>query len=165
MFLIYLYKPMLGYVMKVKSIWTNYKIYAFLFGIITGAVVYNLLGIDFSFTKINRIKGIDFWECFLYLVMINLKFWLLIFVLSFLKIKDKIVLFIIYIESFLLSGFIVIAIGMGNYVLLSEILMTVFKLLSTLFMFRQKQPVLYRMISLVILIMGTLLENIFFVKF
>ena len=151
--------------MKVKSIWTNYKIYAFLLGIITGAVVYNLPGMDFSFTKINRIKGIDFWDSFLYLVMINLRYWLCIFVLSFLKIKSKIILLVIYVESFLLSGFIVITIGGGSNVLLSEIPLILFKILCALLMFSEKRPVLYRIVSLSILLMGTILENIFLIKF
>lgn len=35
--------------MKNKLMWTNYKIYAFILGIVIGTIIYNALGIDFFF--------------------------------------------------------------------------------------------------------------------
>lgn len=148
-----------------KSIWTNHKIYAFILGIITGTIVYNLLGMDFSFLVTDRIIVTNFWDSFLYLIMIHLRFWIIIFILSFFKLKNKIVLLIIFVESFLIAGFITITVLAGNCILLYEIPMAVFKLVCAIFMFNEKKPVLYRGFSLIILILGTVLENIFFVKF
>lgn len=42
--------------MNYKLAEKNYKIYAFIFGIITGTLVYNFLGIDFSFDNVENIK-------------------------------------------------------------------------------------------------------------
>lgn len=151
--------------MEFKNIWTNYKIYAFILGIITGTIVYNLLGMDFSFSMITGIAGTNFLDSFLYLSMINLRFWVIMLILSFFKIKNKIIVFIIFTQSFLLSGYITIAILNKSYILLYEIFIIIFKILCVIFMFNEKKPVLYRVLSLIILILGTGLENIFFVYF
>jgi hypothetical protein len=151
--------------MKTKSVWTNYKIYAFILGIITGTIVYNLLGIDFSFCSIEKITGLGFRDSLLYLLMINARFGILVLVLSFFRIKNKIIFFIIFIESFLMAGFITISILSGSPVLLYEIPMVVFKIICAIVMFQDKKRALCRILAFIILFVGTVLENIFFINF
>lgn len=151
--------------MKSKSIWTNYKIYAFILGIIIGTVVYNLLGMDFSFAKIHRIKGMDFLDSFLYLSMINLRFLIFVFIISFLKFKDKILAIIIFIESFLLSGFITIAIITKSTILLYETPITISKILCSLFMINENKQFFYKLVAVLILVVGIILGNIFLINF
>lgn len=152
------------YWMEIKTPGINSKICSFILGIIVGTIVYNLLNVQYSFTNINRISGINYLDSFLYLLMINLRYLAVIFVLSFFKSKDRIILFIIFIESFLLAGNIVIMILTGSYVLLYEIPANIFKIICALFMFSKKNPIVYRIFSLIILIVATALENLFFIK-
>lgn len=149
--------------MKIKNIWTNYKIYAFILGIITGTVVYNLLGVDFSFANILKVKGTKFINSFMYFGMINLKFWIVVLALSFLKLKDQILFIIIFIEAFLLSGFISISITIESMVLFYEVPIVIFKIVCALLLFNERKPIFYKFISALFLVAGTVLENIFFV--
>ena len=78
--------------MNYKLAEKNYKIYAFIFGIITGTLVYNFLGIDFSFDNVENIKFNNLFDGVIYVLLGDVKFLLGIFILSFFRIKDKIVI-------------------------------------------------------------------------
>lgn len=151
--------------MKIKEIWTNYKIYAFILGIVTGTIVYNALSIDFSFEMINQIKVNNFKDSFLYLIMVNLRFWIVVFVISFFKFKSKIIFLIIYIQSFALAGMISVSISSGNFVLLHGGVIAIVKMITAILLFDDKRPIINKLISLVFLVVGTAVENIFFIKF
>ena len=151
--------------MKTKTIWTNYKIYAFIIGIVTGTMVYNALGMDFSFSMMKRITVGDYWEAYCYLMMINLRFWILVFFISFFTVKDKIILLIIFIESFVAAGMISMSILSKNVLLLYGVPMAILKMLSAILMFDGKRPIINRALSIVILFIGTALENFFLLKF
>ena len=151
--------------MKIKTIWTNYKIYAFIMGIVTGTMVYNALGMDFSFSMIHQIIVEDYWDTYYYLIMLNLRFWILVFCISFFTVKDKVILLIIFMESFVTAGMISMSIQSKNMLLLYGVPMAITKMLSAILMFDGKRPIINRVLSVVILIVGTALENFFLIKF
>lgn len=151
--------------MKIKTIWTNYKIYAFIIGIVTGTMVYNALGMDFSFSMIHQISVEDYWNTYYYLIMMNLRFWILAFCISFFTVKDKVILLIIFIESFVVAGMISMSIQSKNMLLLYGVPMAIMKMLAAILMFDRKRPFINRVLSIVILIIGTALENFFLIKF
>lgn len=151
--------------MKVKAIWTNYKIYAFILGIVMGTLVYNLVGIDFSFSMYKKIEITNIWKSYLYFLTINLKFYILIFVISFLEIKRKILPIIIFFQAFALAGIITTIILSGNSICMYAILVIFIKIAATIFMFEDSKPILNRLISSMIVIIGTMLENFFIIYF
>lgn len=150
--------------MKIKDFWTNYKIYAFILGIVTGTIIYNALGIDFSFEMIEQIKVNSFKDSYLYLIMINSRFWIISFIISFFKIKNKIILLIVYVQSFILAGMISISISSGNFIFLHGSVSALVKIATAILLFDERRPIINRFLSLVFLMVGTALENIFFVK-
>lgn len=146
--------------MNFKVIWTNYKIYAFFLGIILGTIVYNLLGIDFSFDKINKIEFEYYIDGFLFILLQNLKIWMVIFVLSFFRIKDKIILVIIFYYSFLLAGIITVSINAQTTLLLYGCAGAIAKILGGILMCDDAKKAKGRIFSFLILIVGSLLENV-----
>lgn len=150
--------------MRIKTVGTNIKIYAFILGIVTGTIIYNFLNIEYAFSNIKSIAGINFLDSFMFLLMKNLRFLIVAFILSLFKAKDKIVVFIIFGESFLLAGNIVVMILNSAYVLMYDIPIIAVKIICAMLMFNEKRPLLYRMFSVIILITATVLENLFFIK-
>ena len=51
--------------MKFKTLWTNYKIYGIIIGIVLGTIVYNMISIDFSFYNIESIRNTDFLDTYM----------------------------------------------------------------------------------------------------
>ncbi len=151
--------------MKNRAIWTNYKIYAFILGIIAGTLVYNLMGMDFSFSMIHKIEINNFAKSYLYLLTNNIKFLVFIFVISFFKIKNKIVVFIVFNQAFILSGAITMSILSENIILLYSIPLIIAKMVSSIIMFHDSKPILNRGLSVAVIMIGVFIENIFLTKF
>ena len=146
--------------MNSKAIWTNYKIYAFILGIILGTIIYNLLGIDFSFDNISKIQFQNEIDSFIYILLHNLKFWIAVFILSFFRFKDKIVLLIIFYYSFIIAGIITVSINSQTLLLLHGCVESIAKILGLILMCDDTKKTKGRILSFVILFIGTFLENI-----
>lgn len=151
--------------MKFKAIWTNYKIYAFILGIVAGTLVYNLIGVDFSFSMYRKIDVTNVWRSFAYLFISNLKFFLIILIVSFFDIKRKILPIIIFYQAFTLSGIITTMILSESRICIYAIPAVFIKLASSMFMFEESKPILNRVISCAIIIFGTIVENFFIIYF
>ena len=151
--------------MKFNHIWTNYKIYAFCAGVLLGALVYNYIGIDYSFSAVTKLEGKDFLHSLIYSFIIQLKFAIFIFFLSFFRIRNKIILLIIFYEGFIMSGLIVLSVSLKVLFLLSGAVMSVFKIFSALMMFQPSKRVLNKIFSLLILAVGTIVQNFFLIYF
>ena len=147
--------------MNYKLAGKNYKIYAFILGIITGTLVYNLLGVDFSFDNNVNIKFNNFFDGVIYVFLGNVKFWLGIFILSFFRIKDKIAPVIIFCFSFLFAGIITIFVNSHNMLLVATAIDTMSKIIGTVYMCDDNKKNVGRLISFLILIMSSLLQNFF----
>ena len=133
--------------MKYKLAEKNYKIYAFIFGIITGTLVYNFLGIDFSFDNVENIK-------------FN-KFLLGIFILSFFRIKDKIVPVFVFYFAFVLAGIITVSVSSHTLLLVGAGIDTMAKIIGTVYMCDGNRKNVGRGISFLIFIISSLLQNFF----
>lgn len=151
--------------MKFKALWTNYKIYAFILGIVAGTLVYNLIGIDFSFSMYKQIAINDFWKSFIYFFICNVRFLIVIFVISFFDIKRKILPLIIFYQAFVLAGLITIIISTKSGICFYAMPSTLIKIMAAIFMFDDSKPVINRIISSLIIITGTALENFFIIYF
>lgn len=149
--------------MNFKAIWTNYKIYAFFLGVILGTLIYNFLGIDFSFENVQRVELINYFDSYIYILSHNLRFWVLIFVLSFFRMKDKILLLIIFYYSFLIAGIITVSLNSHTTLLIHGSIIAMVKIFGAVFMFDDTKRVRGRIISFAMLIVGSFLE-IFFVQ-
>lgn len=145
--------------MKNKQLWTNYKIYAFILGVITGTIVYNYIGIDYSFAMISKVNANNFFNSLLYVFVINLKFTIFIFVLSFFKLKTKLMIPIIFYYAFLMSGFLVLTVSLKTTMLLSGAVISIFKMMSAIFMFDERKKVRNRFLSFLIMISGSFFQN------
>lgn len=151
--------------MKFKDIWTNYKIYAFIFGIVFGTLVYNLLGVDFSYSMYDKIHINNFWNSYVYFLLNNLKFLIVIFVISFFEIKRKILPVIIFYQAFVLSGLITTMILSGSRLCIYSMPAVIINIIAAIFMFNDSKPIINRTISVGIVVLGTLLENFFIIYF
>lgn len=145
--------------MKFKAIWTNYKIYAFILGIVAGTIVYNLLGIDFSFSMYEKIQINSMWKSYVYFLIINLKFLVIVFGISFFEIKRKILPIIIFYQAFVLSGLITTMILSGSEICVYAITSVFIKIGAAIFMFNDSKPIINKLISVGVVLVGTLLEN------
>lgn len=151
--------------MKFKDIWTNYKIYAFILGIVLGTLVYNLLGVDFSFSMYKKIHINNFWNSYVYFLLNNLKFLIVIFVISFFEIKRKILPVIIFYQAFVLSGLITMMVLSGSRLCIYSMPAVIINIIAAIFMFNDSKPIINRTISVGIVVLGTLLENFFIIYF
>lgn len=143
---------------------TKTKIYALILGTVCGTVVYNIFCMDFSFVPMNKLKFNNFLESFSYIFYINIKYWIIFCILSFLKYRQKIELFLLFLFSFLISGITVIIITYKNFYLLSEIVFYFFSILSILIMYKSKKSILNYFVSIIIFALGLLIENFLLIK-
>lgn len=145
--------------MNFKTLWTNYKIYGVMIGIVLGTIVYNMISMDFSFSQIESIQNIDFWNTYVYLLMRMMRFYICILLISFLKIREKIYAVLLAVESFQLAGSIVILIRMHNMMHFSSVAEALLKIVLIYFFIKNQRPVLNKIFALVILFLGVLAEN------
>ena len=146
--------------MNIKVLWTNYKIYGIIIGIVLGTIVYNMAAIDFTFSYVHNVKNIYFIDSYFYLLIVFLKFYVLILAASFFRIKEKIYTVLLGIESFKLAGSIVILIRMHNMLCISSVIEPVFKLTAVFFFMKNDKVVLNKIIAVIILLLGAVIENI-----
>ena len=125
--------------MNIKALWTNYKIYGIIIGIVLGTIVYNMISIDFSFSNIHNIKNIDFLDSYVFFAINFLKFYILIFLISFFRVKEKVYAFLLAIESFKMAGSIVILIRMHNIMCATGIVESLFKIAAIFFMIKNEK--------------------------
>lgn len=151
--------------MNLKTIWTNYKIYAFILGVVAGALVYNIISIDFSFYMYEKISINDIWESYIYFLLQNIKFLLIIFVISFFDIRQHVLVAIIFFQAFVLSGLITTIILSGSTICIYSIPSVLIKIASSIFMFNNSKPIINRLISVLIILVGALIENFFVIYF
>ena len=64
--------------MKSRLLWTNYKIYAVIIGMLVGTLVYNIIGVDFSFALIDNIHSENFGESYIFFLLQNIKYFIII---------------------------------------------------------------------------------------
>lgn len=144
--------------MNFKTLWTNYKIYGVIIGIVLGTIVYNMISMDFSFSHIENIGNIDFFNTYIYLLMRFLKFYVFILLMSFLKIKQKIYAVLLTIESFKLAGSIVILIRLHNMIHFGSVIEALLKILVVYFFIKTERPVLNKVFAFAILLLGIFAE-------
>ena len=147
--------------MNYKLAEKNYKIYAFILGIITGTLLYNFLGIDFSFNNVENIKFNNLFDGIIYVFLGNVKFWLGIFILSFFRIKDKIVLVIVFCFAFLFAGIITVSVSSHTLLLVGAGIDAMAKIIGTVYMCDDNRKNIGRVISFLVLIISSLLQNFF----
>lgn len=146
--------------MSIKVLWTNYKIYGIIMGIVLGTIVYNMASIDFTFSYIHSVKNIDFIDSYLYLLMDFLKFYVFILISSFFKVKEKLYTILMGIESFKLAGSIVVFIRMHNMLCAGNFIEPVFKIAAILLFMKNDKVVFNKIIAIIILLLGAMFENI-----
>lgn len=150
--------------MNFKALWTNYKIYGVMIGIVLGTIVYNMISMDFSFSQIESIQNIDFWNTYVYLLMRMMRFYVCILLISFLKIREKIYAVLLGVESFQLAGSIVILIRLHSMIHFSSVAEALLKIVLIYFFIKNHRPVLNKIFALIIMLLGILAE-IFLIDF
>ncbi len=150
--------------MNFKTLWTNYKIYGVMIGIVLGTIVYNMISMDFSFSQIESIEHIDFWNTYVYLVMRMMRFYICILLISFFKIREKLYAVVLGIESFQLAGSIVILIRLHNMMHSGSVIESLLKIVLIYFFMKNEKPVLNKIFAFMILVLGILAE-IFLIYF
>lgn len=150
--------------MNFKALWTNYKIYGVMIGIVLGTIVYNMISMDFSFSQIESIEHIDFWNTYVYLLMRMMRFYVCILLISFLKIREKIYAVLLGVESFQLAGSIVILIRLHSMIHFSSVAEALLKIVLIYFFIKNHRPVLNKIFALIIMLLGILAE-IFLIDF
>lgn len=146
--------------MNFKVLWTNYKIYGIIIGIVLGTLVYNMLSIDFSFSCNQNIKIVDFVDSLFYILMNFIRFYAFILIISFFRIKEKVYAVLLGIESFKLAGNIVILIKLHNILYISSAIEPVFKIVVLLFFMKKEKVIFHKFLALFILLAGAFVENI-----
>lgn len=146
--------------MNFKVLWTNYKIYGIIIGIVLGTLVYNMISLDFSFSCNQNIKIVDFTDSLIYILMNFLRFYVFVFIISFFRIKEKVYAVLLGLESFKLAGNIVILIKLHNILYISSAIEPVFKIAVLLFFIKNEKVIFHKLLALLILFAGAFAENI-----
>lgn len=146
--------------MNFKALWTNYKIYGIIIGIVLGTLVYNMISLDFSFSCNQNIKIVDFTDSLIYILMNFLRFYVFVFIISFFRIKEKVYAVLLGLESFKLAGNIVILIKLHNILYISSAIEPVFKIAVLLFFIKNEKVIFHKLLALLILFAGAFAENI-----
>ena len=146
--------------MNFKVLWTNYKIYGIIIGIVLGTLVYNMISLDFSFSCNQNIKIVDFVDSLIYILMSFLRFYVFVFIISFFRIKEKVYAVLLGLESFKLAGNIVILIKLHNILYISSAIEPIFKIAVLLFFMKNEKVIFHKLLALLVLFAGALVENI-----
>lgn len=150
--------------MKLKTLWTNYKIYGIIIGIVLGTILYNIIPIDFSFLNINSVKYTNMGDAYIFYLIIFLKFYALILLISFFKIKEIMYTILLGIESFKLAGSIAILVRSHSLLCVGSMIEFLFKIIIICFFVKNDRPVLDKIVALFLLFLGSGIE-IFFINF
>lgn len=150
--------------MKFKTLWTNYKIYGIIVGIVLGTVVYNMISIDFSFSYIDSIRNIDFLDTYMYQFIRFLRFYIFILVVSFFNMKEKVYTVFLGLEAFKFSGNIVVMVRLHNMLCFGTVIEELLKIIILYLFMKEERPVLNRIVAFIMLLLGVLAET-FFINF
>lgn len=146
--------------MKIKSIWTNYKIYAVIIGLLMGTLVYNLIGIDFYYCRTDNIHNIKFGKMIIYLIISGIKFWIIILGISFLKYKRIVLFLIILVDSFFIAGCISISIIIKNIIYLYEVPNYVSKMFCSILLFKENKKIKDIILSILAILSGSFISSL-----
>ena len=145
--------------MKFKALWTNYKIYGIIIGIVLGTIVYNIISIDFSYLEIDSVKTFDFIDSYIFLLISCLRFYILTLIVSLTKIRDKIYAILLGMESFKLSGAVVVFVKSHNIICFSGIIDSLLKIIILYIFLKNDKPLLNKIFAFIVMVLGTLAEN------
>lgn len=145
--------------MKFKALWTNYKIYGIIIGIVLGTIVYNIISIDFSYLEIDSVKTFDFIDSYIFLLINCLRFYILTLLVSLTKIRDKIYAILLGMESFKLSGAVVAFVKSHNIICFSGIIDSLLKIIILYIFLKNDKPLLNKIFAFIVMVLGTLAEN------
>lgn len=150
--------------MKYKALWTNYKIYGIIIGIALGVIVYNSISMDFSICQVESVKKIDWLEAYMFFLIMLLRFYICILLISFLKIKDKLYVVALGVEAFKISGIVVAIIKVHNMILGINLIDAALKIFMIYLFQRKEKTLLNKMFALFVVLIGSLIE-IFLINF
>ena len=145
--------------MKSRLLWTNYKIYAVIIGMLVGTLVYNIIGVDFSFALIDNIHSENFGESYIFFLLQNIKYFIIIMLLSLLKQNKKVLFVILCIH--IASGAITLCIVLKKTFLITGAVGGIVKgIVADIYLDGQAgiKRILFLLMSIFI---GTLIENFF----
>ena len=147
--------------MKSRLLWTNYKIYAVIIGMLVGTLVYNIIGVDFSFALIDNIHSENFGESYIFFLLQNIKYFIIIMLLSLLKQNKKVLFVILCIQAYIASGAITLCIVLKKTFLITGAVGGLVKgIVADIYLDGQAgiKRILFLLMSIFI---GTLIENFF----
>ncbi|MFQ9115790.1 hypothetical protein [uncultured Eubacterium sp.] len=147
--------------MKSRLLWTNYKIYAVIFGMLVGTLVYNIVGVDFSFALIDNIHSENFGESYIFFLLQNIKYFIIVMLLSLLRQNKKVLFVILGIQAYIASGAITLCIVLKKTFLITGAVGGIVKgIVADIYLDGQAgiKRILFLLMSIFI---GTLIENFF----
>ena len=144
---------------------TNLKIYALIFGIIAGTIIYNIFRIDFSFSMIKEIQIKDIRSSFMYILSDNTKFLIVILIISFFQRREVFILPIILYEAFVLSGMITTMILLNNHIFLYGVVSAMVKVIMALVVNDEKKNWKGRMVAIMCCFLGSVFQNFIMIYF
>ena len=147
--------------MKSRLLWTNYKIYAVIIGMLVGTLVYNIIGVDFSFALIDNIHSENFGESYIFFLLQNIKYFIIIMLLSLLKQNKKVLFVILCIQAYIAPGAITLCIVLKKTFLITGAVGGIVKgIVADIYLDGQAgiKRILFLLMSIFI---GTLIENFF----
>lgn len=138
------------------------KIYIYVIGVVIGSILYNYIDMDFSLYA-NKIVVIDFVTFFVFQIIEGIKFFLLVYFISFFD-KRKIFLIIAdFIFSLMIGGTITTFIKYGNSHIFASAIEYIFRILICEIVYKENRNIKKLLISLITIIVSALIQN-FFIK-
>ena len=155
------YKKTIWYFMKNRILWTNYKIYAAICGMLIGTLVYNIVDVDFSFALIDNIHSENFLNSYIFFFLQNIKYTGLVILLSLLRQNKKVLFIIILIQAYLISGSITICVILKKTFLLTGVIEGIVKIFIANIYLDSDKRAKKIIFLLAALFVGTVIENFF----
>lgn len=146
--------------MKIINKEYDKKIYAFLFGIIVGTILFNMTGVDFSFSDINKFQIIRFGKSYIFITLYLLKFLIFNYLLSFLSIKEKIYWIMSVVLGIEFSGIITMAVQSRKLFVIYGVVIVIIKALLVFTIFESEHSIKNITETIIFAIVGSLLTNI-----
>lgn len=148
--------------MKIINKEYDKKIYAFLFGIIVGTILFNMIGVDFSFSQINKFHIISFGKTYIFILYYLLKYFIVYYLLSLLSTKDKIFLMLLAALGLKFSGTIIMTVQTGKFFVIYSIAIIVIKIVLLFKIFEKERTIKNMTEGIMLIIAGSFLTDILF---
>ena len=116
---------------------------------------------QFQHENVENIKFNNLFDGIIYVLLGDVKFLLGIFILSFFRIKDKIVPVFVFYFAFVLAGIITVSVSSHTLLLVGAGIDTMAKIIGTVYMCDGNRKNVGRGISFLIFIISSLLQNFF----